>query len=76
MKNCGLKSEIELITKSSDDCDEKYIKIIFNSDDELPLNKIVEIPSMAKIVRAIVHENNKYNPQVFLDECLYKLQMI
>ena len=26
------------ITKNSDDCDEKYMKIKFNSDDELPLN--------------------------------------
>ena len=26
--------------------DEKYIKIKFNSDDELTLNEVIEIPSM------------------------------
>ena len=26
---------------------------------------------MIIVVRAIFHENNKYYPQVFLDECLY-----
>ena len=31
------------ITKSSDDYDEKYMKIKFNSDDESPLNKAIEI---------------------------------
>ena len=29
------------ITKNSDDYDEKYMKINFNSDDELPLNKTI-----------------------------------
>ena len=43
------------------------MKIKFNSDDELPLNKTREIPT-----GAVFHENNKYYPQVFLDECLYK----
>ena len=49
------------------------MKIKFNLDDELPLNKTIEIPSMAIVVRAIFYENNKYYPQVSLDECLYKL---
>ena len=45
----------------------------FNSDEELPLNKTIKIPNMTIVVRAVFHENNKYYPQVFLDECLYKL---
>ena len=32
--------------KKLDDYDEKYMKIKFNSDDELLLNKTIEIPSM------------------------------
>ena len=50
------------------------MKIEFNSDDDkLPLNKTIEIPSTIIVVRAVFHENKKYYPQVFLDECLYKL---
>ena len=71
-----IRDLIRSITKNSDDYDEKYMKIKFNSDDELPLNKTIEIPTMAIVVRAVFHENNKYYPQVFLDECLYKLQII
>ena len=61
------------ITKTSDDYDEKYMKIKFNSDDELPLNKTIEIPTITIVVTAIFLENNKYYPEVFLFECLYKI---
>ena len=44
--------------------------IKFNSDDELPLNKTIEVPSMIIVVRAVFHENNKYYPQVFLNESI------
>ena len=42
------------------------MKIKFNSDDELPLNKAIEMPTMTIVVRAVFHENKKYYPQVFL----------
>ena len=50
---------IRLITKNSDDYDEKYMKIKFNSDDELTLNKTIEIPSFIIFVRAVFHENKR-----------------
>ena len=31
----------------------------FNSDDKLPLNKMKEFPTMAIVVRAVFHGNNK-----------------
>ena len=47
-----IRDLIRLIIKNSDDYDEKYIKIKFNSDDEFYLNKRVEIPTMTIVVRA------------------------
>ena len=38
------------------------MKIKFNSDDDLPLNKTIEIHNATVVVRAIFHENNKYYP--------------
>ena len=67
------RSLIRSITKNSDDYDEKYMEIKFNSDDEFILNKTIEVPKIAIVVRAVFHENNKYYPQVSLDECLYKI---
>ena len=49
------------------------MKIKFNSDGELPLNKTIEIHNVAIVVRAAFRENNKFYPHVFLDECLYEL---
>ena len=54
--------------KNSDDYDKKYMKLKFNSDDELPLNKMIEIHGMTIVVRIIFHGNNKYYPQVFINE--------
>ena len=61
------------ITKNLDDYDKKSMKIKFDSDDILPLNKAIEIPIVTIVVRAVFHENNKYYPQAFLDECLYEI---
>ena len=49
------------------------MKIKFNSHDKLSLNRTTEIPSIMIVVRAVFHANNKYYPQMFSDECLYKL---
>ena len=51
------------------------MKIKFNSDDNLPLSKIIEIPTIEIVTSAIFLENNKYYPHVFLDECLYEIEM-
>ena len=68
-----IRDLIRSITKKSDDYNKRYIKIKFFSDDELPLNKMIEIPLMAIVVRPVFHENSKYYLQVFLDECLHKI---
>ena len=68
-----IKDLVRSITKNSVDYDEKYMKIKFYADSELPLNKTIEIPTMTIVFTAVFHENNKYYQQVFLEECLYKL---
>ena len=47
------------------------MKIKFNSNDDLPLNKIPKLHNLTIIVRSLFEEDGKY-PQVFLDECLYE----
>ena len=49
------------------------MKIKFDLNDKLPLNKMIEIPIMVIVVTAIFYGNNKYYPQVFLNECLNKI---
>ena len=50
-----------------------YMRMRFNSDDNLPLNKILKLRMLTIIVRSVFEEDGKYYPQVFLDECLYEV---
>ena len=41
------------------------MKIKFDLNDDLPLNKTIEIYDVTIVVRATFYENNKYYLQVF-----------
>ena len=45
------------------------MKIKFNSDNKLPLNKILKL----YVFRSAFKVENKCCPQVFLNECVYEL---
>ena len=49
------------------------MKIKFNSDDDLPLNKPLKFHAITIIIRSIFEEGGKLYPQAFLDYCLYEL---
>ena len=55
-----IKNLIRSITKNSDDYDEKFVKTKFNSDDELRLNKMIEIPSLIIIDTAVFAMHNHW----------------
>ena len=59
-------------TKWMNSYDGKYTEIRFKPDDDLPLNKTLELHSTAIVVKYVFHEVNKYYPEIFFDECLYK----
>ena len=49
-----------------------YMKIKFNSDDGLPLNKPLNFHNMTITIRSVFKEVSKLYPQVFLDDTLYE----
>ena len=49
------------------------MKIKFNSDDDLPLNKLLKFHLMTITIRHVFEENGKLYPQAFLDDTLYEL---
>ena len=50
-----------------------YMKIKFNSDDDLPLNKPLKFHAMTIIIRSVLQEDGKLYPQLFLDDTFYEL---
>ena len=70
----GLKNEIKAIAGSKEnDCGKDYMKIKFDSDENLPLNKPLKFHAMAIIIRSVFEEGGKFYPQVFLDVALCEL---
>ena len=65
-----IKEEIELISGSKVIKYEKdFTKIKFESNDDLPVGKILNIPVCIIIVRGVFKEDGKYYPQVLLHKC-------
>ena len=44
------------------------MKIRFESNDNLPIGKILIIPSMIMVVKSVFQKSKKYYPQVCLHE--------
>ena len=63
---------IKSITNISGDYVEKYLKIKFNSDYNLSLTNILKLHNLIIVAKSVFKEDQKYYPQVFLDECLYE----
>ena len=53
--------------------DDNYMKIKFNTDDNIPLNKIINLATITVTIRSVTKKDDKYYPQVFLDDCLYQV---
>ena len=49
------------------------MKIKFNTDDNIPLNKIIYFPTITIITISVTKKDDKYYPQLFLDYCLYEV---
>ena len=55
--------------------DKDFMKIKFNTDDNLPLNKPLKLHLLTIIVKCIFEEDGKFYSQLYLDDCLYKLRV-
>ena len=52
-----------------------YMKIKFNSDDNLPLNKPLKFRLMTISIRSVFEEDGKLYPQVYFNNTLYELNV-
>ena len=68
-----IKNKIENINDGKPKYDKGFMKVIFDTDDELPLNKLLNLHMLTIIVRSVFKDEGKFYLQVYLDECLYEL---
>ena len=70
----GIKNEIKAINGGKEnDYGKDYMKIKFNSDDDLPLNKPLKFHAMTMIIGSVFEEDRKFYLQLFLDGTLCDL---
>ena len=61
----GIRNKIKKISGDECDYEKDYMKIKFNSDDNLPLNKPLKFHLMTITMRFVFEEDDKLYPQVF-----------
>ena len=69
----GIRDKIKEINSDECDYEKDYMKIKFNSDDDIPLNKALKFHLMTITIRSVFQEDSKLYPEVFLDDSLYEL---
>ena len=53
----GIMDKIKEISNDECDCEKDYMKIKFNSDDNLPLNKPLNFHNMTITIRSVIKED-------------------
>ena len=71
----GIRDKIREINNNECDYEKDYMKIKFNTDDDLPLNKSLKFRLMTIAIRHVFEEDGKLYSQVFLDDTLYQLNI-
>ena len=64
----GIMDKIKEVSNDECDYEKNYMKIKFNSDDNLPLNKPLKLHNMTITIRSVFKEDGKPYPQVFLGD--------
>ena len=70
----GIKKEIETINGGEKiENGKDFLKIRFESSDDLPMNKLRKLRLLTIIIRSVFSKDYKFYPQLFLDDALYEL---
>ena len=69
----SIRAKIEENTGGIVQYDKDYMKIKFESNDNLPTDNIINMHQVTIIIRSAFAQNGKFYPQLFLDDALYEL---
>ena len=71
-----IRSEIKALNGGKKLFYEKnYARIGINTDYDLPLDKQLNFPTLAIIIRCVLQKCEKLYPQIYLNECSYELEV-
>ena len=64
----GIMDKIKKVSNDECDYEKNYMKIKFNSNDNLPINKPLKFHNTTITIRSVFKEDGKLYPQVFLGD--------
>ena len=71
----GIIDKIKEVNNDECDYEKDYMKIKFNSDDDLPLKKPLKIHNTTITIRSVFKEDGELYLHVFWDDTLYELNI-
>ena len=71
-----IKRNYKITFGNADNKISEYNKLRFSSDVDLPLNTLIEFHSLTIVINCVIEKGNKYYPEIYLDECLYKTDIV
>ena len=69
----SIRAKVEENTGGIVQYDKDYIKIKFESNDNVPTDNIVNIHLVTIIIRSVFAQNGNFYTHLFLDDALYEL---
>ena len=69
----SIRAKIEENTGGIVQYDKDYLKMKFESNENLPTDNVINMYQVTIIIRSVFAQNDKFSPQLFLDDILYEL---
>ena len=62
----------EITFGNADNKKSEYNKLRFSSNVDLPLDTLIESRMLTIFINCVIEKDNKYYPEIYLNECLYE----
>ena len=68
--------EDEITIGNADNKISEYNKLRVSSDVDFPLDTLIEFLMLIIFIDCVIEKDNKYYPEIYLDECLYEADIV
>ena len=71
-----IKRNDEITFGNADNKISVYNKLRFSYDVDLPLDTLIEFHMLTVVINCVIEKGNKYYPEIYLDGCFYKTDIL
>ena len=71
-----IKRNDKITFANADNKISEYNKLSFSSNVDLPIDTLIEFRALTIVINCVVEKDNKYYPEIYLNECLYEAGIV